>query len=514
MTTGTDRVVGAGEQRLTCWQPCLAGAIAVLTASKGEKVGKSSTDRSRRGVAPGWVGLVAGALSLALVAGCGPTSSVANAKWQNGGTGGGSGEPTTTPSSGPSTLTASVAPNASGVSPADPITVTLSPSGSIDSVSLTNSSTGKPIAGTFAADHLSWHSTQSLGYDTPYALAAEATDGAGAKLEQKSAFRTVKPRNKTLAEIDSKSGSPLGDHPVYGVGQVVVVRFDESIPDRAAAERSLKVTAVPAVVGAWSWVSSQEVHFRPVEYWTPGTKVTVAAAIYGRNLGQGLYGQANTSASFTVGPSHIAIADSNTHHMKIYINGVEQTTINGKSYPDGVPISMGRTGITHATDGSVIDFRTNSGPHVVIDKRNPVQMSSASYGLSDPSNPFYYPPLTVYWAVRISEDGEFVHSAPWSVDQQGHANVSHGCINAAPAFAEWFYNTWQLGDIVDVRNTGKTLAETNGLGDWTLSWAQWLKSSKTGQFYAGDPDASSPGQTASPTPSITAASPSPSASAY
>ena len=32
----------------------------------------------------------------------------------------------------------------------------------------------------------------------------------------------------------------------------------------------------------------------------------------------------------------------------------------------------------------------------------------------------------VEYAVRLSDNGEFVHAAPWSVAQQGNDNVSHG----------------------------------------------------------------------------------------
>jgi len=69
----------------------------------------------------------------------------------------------------------------------------------------------------------------------------------------------------------------------------------------------------------------------------------------------------------------------------------------------------------------------------------------------------------------------YVHSAPWSVNDQGVRNVSHGCINMSPNDAVWFYNTFSWGDIVDVRNTGKQQELTDGLGDWGLSWDQWLQ---------------------------------------
>ena len=54
--------------------------------------------------------------------------------------------------------------------------------------------------------------------------------------------------------------------------------------------------------------------------------------------------------------------------------------------------------------------------------------------------PGYYKE-TVQLDARISNDGEFVHAAPWSDAQQGHSNVSHGCVNLSPANAQWFYDT-------------------------------------------------------------------------
>jgi lipoprotein-anchoring transpeptidase ErfK/SrfK len=94
----------------------------------------------------------------------------------------------------------------------------------------------------------------------------------------------------------------------------------------------------------------------------------------------------------------------------------------------------------------------------------------------DKTDPNYYV-ANIAKAVRISGDGEFVHLADWNIPQQGHVNTSHGCINVGPDYIYWFYNTFRAGDIVDVTGTPLNLALTNGLGDWTLSWAQWQKGS-------------------------------------
>jgi hypothetical protein len=58
----------------------------------------------------------------------------------------------------------------------------------------------------------------------------------------------------------------------------------------------------------------------------------------------------------------------------------------------------------------------------------------------------------------------------------------------------WFFTTFRAGDVVDVKNTTKNLDLHNGLGDWTLSWDNWLKGSALPAAPA------SPSPTASPSP--------------
>ncbi len=43
--------------------------------------------------------------------------------------------------------------------------------------------------------------------------------------------------------------------------------------------------------------------------------------------------------------------------------------------------------------------------------------------------------------------------------------------------AQWFYDAFSFGDIVDVKGTGITLAPGDGYGDWNLGWDQWLQGS-------------------------------------
>ena len=82
-----------------------------------------------------------------------------------------------------------------------------------------------------------------------------------------------------------------GGGAVVGVGQPIAIRFDENIPDRAAAEKAITITTSPAVEGAFYWLSNREVRWRPENFWDPGTTVNVKVKTFGVDLGNGLYGQ-------------------------------------------------------------------------------------------------------------------------------------------------------------------------------------------------------------------------------
>ena len=102
-----------------------------------------------------------------------------------------------------------------------------------------------------------------------------------------SAFRT---RKLSLDEQTYPSFVPTSGQTV-GVGMPVVIRFDVPVSNKASIEKHLKVTSQPAQAGAFHWISNQEVHWRPRNYWRPGTDVTVKADIGGVPAGNGIYGQ-------------------------------------------------------------------------------------------------------------------------------------------------------------------------------------------------------------------------------
>lgn len=340
-------------------------------------------------------------------------------------------------------LQTSVIDGAVGVAVESPVTVSAE-DGVLGPVTLVNDA-GRMVEGELSPDGLVWRSAEPLGYNKQYTLTAEAL-GLGGATQSSATFETHSPRNLTMPYVFPKEGE------VVGVGQPVAVRFDENIPDRFAAQQAITVKTDPPVEGAFYWVNSREVRWRPAEYWKPGTRVDISVDTYGVDLGDGLFGQDDVTSHFTIGDEVIATADDATKTMTVRVNGeiVKQ-----------MPISMGK----NATP-------TDNGTYIIGDRYYFLVMDSSTYGVPVNSPDGYR--TEVNWATQMSYSGIYVHSAPWSVGSQGRSNVSHGCLNVSPQNAEWFYESTKRGDIVEVVNTvGPTLSGVDGLGDWNIPWEQW-----------------------------------------
>ncbi|WP_327146482.1 L,D-transpeptidase [Nocardia sp. NBC_01327] len=363
----------------------------------------------------------------------------------------------------PSPITIAPAQGADKVDPAAPVQVTTA-SGVLSTVTLTNDD-GKVIDGTFTPDKTAWKPNEQLGYGRTYTLKAQGMDVTGPTGPATSSFTTIKPGNQTKVYLNTTGGAALADGGTYGVGTVVVAHFDEPIPDKAAAEKHLTVTTTPPVDGAWYWMDSQNAHWRPKEYYAPGTKVSVAANIYGIEVGPGLFGQEDSKTSFTIGASHVSIADDNTHQVQVFENGNLIRTM---------PTSMGRGG-SEVIAGKTFYFWTQPGVYTVMDKANPVIMDSSSYGLPINSRLGYKEAIS--WATRISTDGIYLHELDTTVWAQGNTDTSHGCLNLNADNAQWFFNFAQPGDVVEVRNTGGPTLDVWQNGDWGLPWDQWVAGS-------------------------------------
>jgi lipoprotein-anchoring transpeptidase ErfK/SrfK len=354
------------------------------------------------------------------------------------------------------------------VSPLEPITVTAK-HGKLTKVEVVNED-GKVVKGAYSDDHAGWHTAEVLGYGRTYTVKAKAVDGTGeSSTALHRVLHTVVPDNQTLPYLDTIYGTPLENGATYGIGMIPVVHFDESIPNRAAAEKALEVTTSPHVDGSWTWIDDSTLHWRPRHFYAPGTKVTINAKVYGKNFGTdsySLYGQDDLSVSFNIGPSHVSIANDRTHRVKVFFNGkLKRTMLTSMGQHSGVTVK-----------GNYINFWTPSGTYTVIGHENPAKMCSNTYGL--PANaPGGYPCEKIPWSTKITVDGIYLHELDTTTWAQGHTDVSHGCLNLDGANAKWFYNHSLVGDVVKVIMPGGPQVQLWQGGDWTVPWQTWLANS-------------------------------------
>ena len=336
--------------------------------------------------------------------------------------------------------------------------------GSLTEVSLVDDY-GNTVAGTLSQDRASWQPAQPLKYGRTYTMRVASEGVGGVPLARTTTFSTASPDYLAHAYLETPGGLPIHDNVRYGIGTVIAARFDEPIEDKAAAERNLVVTTNPPVQGSWYWVDEKTAHWRPAKYYTPGTTVSVSANIFGVRLGDGLYGDENEKATFTIGDAHVSIADDKTKTVSVFDNG---------KLVRSMPTSMGQGGF-QTIAGRTFSFWTPPGVYTVIDKAESVTMDSSTYGLPVGSSMGYK--VKIPNATRISTDGIYLHQLNDTIWAQGNTNVSHGCLNLNGENAAWFYKFSQPGDVVEIKNTGGPKLEVWQNGDWSLPWAEWLKGS-------------------------------------
>lgn len=308
---------------------------------------------------------------------------------------------------------------------------------------------GGQLPGKLATNSAVWNATGLLRPASRYTVSALAVGDNGVRKEFKRHFTTQK---LTLDQQTYPSFSPIAGQTV-GIAMPVIVRFDVPVTDKASIQKHLQVISQPAQVGAWHWISDNEVHWRPKKYWQANTKVTVKADIGGVPAGNGIYGQLDRQETFNIGRAQITKVNLDTHELKVYRSGKLIRTI---------PV----------TAGSEPEFTTRSGTKVIIEKDRRHDMNSETIGI-DPNSANGYNLKGVEYAMRLTYSGEFLHAAPWSVASQGHANVSHGCTGMSTANAGWLYDNSMIGDPVEYTGTNRYMTLTNGYGDWNESFSKY-----------------------------------------
>jgi len=360
--------------------------------------------------------------------------------------------------------TASSAPSAS---PAAAVTITpadgtrnakpnkgisvVATSGKITNVTVTTGH--QEVGGVLATDAKSWRTNWSLHTGAHYKVTVSAINSDNKTTTTTSSFRTLAP-GATFSATTVE-----GLNQTYGVGMPIMISFSSPVTRKAAVEKAIQIKTSQPVVGAWVWNDDEDLAFRPQTYWPAHTKVSFTGHFNGLAIAPGVYGTSNLSQSFRIGNSLIGVTSTVTHKTRIFWKGKLYAT-----WPD----SSGMPGDD-----------TSNGTYLTIEKGNPVLMSGPGY-----KN------VPVFWSVRFTWSGDYYHSAPWSVGEQGFVNVSHGCVNLSPWNAQWYYERAVPGDPITI--TGSPIAGQQGDGytEWFYTWKQLLNHSVTGMAVQTGPTGS------------------------
>ncbi len=344
-------------------------------------------------------------------------------------------------------VSASPAFGTTAMPPAQPVTIKVA-RGTIDSLTMA-ARDGTQVAGKVAADRKAWTLGQNLAFGEVYTVTGTATGTDGRQVPITGTFGTAG------TDTAVRNTTYPGDAAVVGVAAPVVVYFGVEPADKAAVAKHVTLTSTPAVEGAWAWVQHDDgrwgLDYRTKDYWPAGTQVHVSAKLYGVELAPGSYGAADITSDFTIGRNQVVVADVNSHELVVKRDGAVVA-----SYP----ASYGR-----GEDTGDPNLITRSGTHVVSEFNETKLMSNPRYGYSN---------VPEKWAVRISDNGEFIHANPASSGAQGNTNVTHGCVNLSLDDAQAYYESAIWGDPVEVSGTSVQLSPDDGdIFDWAFSWDEW-----------------------------------------
>ncbi len=309
---------------------------------------------------------------------------------------------------------------------------------------------GGAVKGRMRDDGSAWVPDRPLKHATAYEAKVTATSAAGQPTTKSTTFRTMgTPGART------GTGLYLFDGNTYGVAMPVVVEFHPGIAkkDRARVQKRMFVTTNPPQPGTWHWVKNgSQAFYRAPKYWKPGTTLTVRIGVEGHPTGGGRYGDVDRRATAKIGRSFEMKVDNATKQMSVY---------DGGKLVKKMPVSLGKKSTP-----------SSSGTMVVMEKKESTVFDT--FAELGPAEGYR---TNIDFAQRLTWGGEFIHSAPWSVGQQGRTNVSHGCVNLSPANARWLFAKSMVGDPVTVVGTEQKLEHGNGWTPWDLTWEQFVKGS-------------------------------------
>jgi lipoprotein-anchoring transpeptidase ErfK/SrfK len=264
------------------------------------------------------------------------------------------------------------------------------------------------------------------------------------------------PSTGPSASAASPSGKPVhvrflqADGSTWGVGMPIIAYLSAKITDASAftAATTVTVNGTPTS-GAWYFEKSTiyrayplEAHYRAQSYWPAHARIRLDLPVKGRSAGTGLTFDNSLTLDMSTGAANVSRIDGHTERMVVTSDGKQVFSF---------PVSLGKASTP-----------TFSGVKVVMEKDRVQRMTGPGYDLKVP------------WSVRITNSGEFVHSASWNGGNIGQRSTSHGCTNLTAADAQHFFSFAQVGDVTVYTNTGgPTMPSWDGYGDWNLPWNTW-----------------------------------------
>ena len=168
------------------------------------------------------------------------------------------------------------------VNPTTPITLAVT-HGTLRTVALLNPE-GKRVAGTLSPDKTSWRADEVLGYGKTYRFSATATDSSGEVARAPTSTRSPpsRPSNMTMPYFNTVYGYDAAERrqrtaSAWSRWSTSTSRSPQGGRRARAAGHHHPARRRVLVLGR----TTTHVHWRPQNYYTPGTKVTITAKVYG-----------------------------------------------------------------------------------------------------------------------------------------------------------------------------------------------------------------------------------------
>ena len=272
------------------------------------------------------------------------------------------------------------------------------------------------------------------------------TTTAPSSASASSSSKPAKPKKPVHIKLLNLDGS------TYGVGMPLIAFFSRRIHDAKPLQQITKATVNgKPIKGAWYFETSSyykgypiEAHFRPQNFWPAHSRIFIKIPAKGVSAGKNLAYDDSLTSEWTTGPRNIGVVDDSTHKLTITSDGKHWGTF---------PVSLGAS-----------KTPTARGTKVIMEKGVSICMSGPGYH-----------ECGVKFTQRLTYGGEYLHSAPWNVDNIHHGvDSSNGCTNLLPNDAQKLYGFLRVGDVIEYPNAnGPQMQLGMGYGDWNIDWSIW-----------------------------------------